>query len=239
MIRIAIVDDNVAHTETLKKMICQYADKNSTHVEVDKFADGFSFFEEYEKNPYDAVFLDLIMPGLSGMDIAKSLRKTNKKISIIFITATAQSAVMGYKVEALDYIIKPASYVNLCLAMNKLLKAYELNRRQKNIPIRQESNIVFLNTEDIIYIESVKHNCIFHTDHGDYNATLSIGALEEELEKYHLVRCQKSYIVNLARITKITNKSVQLGRNGVEVPISRDKQKLLMQKLGLFYGELT
>lgn len=238
MIRIAIVDDNVAHSEILYNMLFQYAKEQSISIDVDKFEDGFSFMDTYEKKTYDAVFLDLIMPGMDGMEIAKSIRRTNQIISIIFITSTASSAVMGYKVEALDYMIKPVSYTNLYFAMNKLIKVCERNRMKKSIQIKLEGSIIFVNTEDIIYIESVRHSCIFHTDEGDYTAVISIGALEEELEKYHFARCHKSFIINLARITKMTNKSVQLGKNGLEVPISREKQKALMQKLVLFYGDL-
>ena len=236
--KIAIVDDGVIYTESLGKMIDKYAEEKQLQIEVDKFVDGFAFFDNYEKRAYDAVFLDVIMPGFGGMEIAKLLRRTNKQISIIFVTTSAKSAVMGYKVEALDYMIKPVSYTNLRLVMNKLVRIYDANKNKKIVQIKTESETVFINTEDIIYIESSKHNCVFHTEQGDYTTVLSIGSVEKEYETYNFIRCQKSYIINLAHVKKITTKYVYLDYNNLQIPISRDKKQFLMLKLMLYYGDI-
>ena len=235
--RIAIVDDNVTHLETLGTMLRQYAQEKNIEVEVDKFTEGFTFFDEYEKRRYDAVFLDVIMTGMTGIEIAKILRKNDKHIAIVFATTSAKNAIMGYKVSAVDYMIKPISYTNLRLTMNKLIKIHENNKEKKILQLKIEGGVVFINVEDIVYVESRRHNCIFHTQTEDYTTSLSIGALEKEYEQYHLVRCQKSYIVNLAHVKKIEGNHVCLGEDKLLIPISRDKKKLLTLKLMVYYGE--
>ena len=235
--RIAIVDDNVTHLEALGTMIRQYAQEKNIEVEVDKFAEGFTFFDQYEKRRYDAVFLDVIMTGMTGIEIAKILRKSDKHISIVFATTSAKNAIMGYKVNAVDYMIKPISYTNLRLTMNKLIKIRENNKEKKIIQLKIEGGVVFINVEDVVYIESKRHNCVFHTQNEEYTTPLSIGAIEKEYEQYHLVRCQKSHIVNLAHVKKIKGNNVYLGENELPIPVSRDKKKLLTLKLMVYYGE--
>ena len=109
MIRIAIVEDDTGYRSQLGKYIEQYQSDFSETVSVSEFSDGLEIVEKY-KSEYDIILMDIQMKHMDGMQAAMRIRDMDKNVIIIFITNSAQFAVQGYKVEALDYVLKPIQY---------------------------------------------------------------------------------------------------------------------------------
>lgn len=106
--KIAICDDQEIQLELMERYIKEWAIKNSVEISIDKFnsAEEFLFeWEDYEK--YDAIFLDIEMKKMSGIELSNIIRKKNKTVNLVFVTGEFKYALHGYKVGALQYLMKP------------------------------------------------------------------------------------------------------------------------------------
>ena len=120
--KIAICDDQEIQLELMEKYIKEWAIKNSVEIYIDKFnsAEEFLFeWEDYEK--YDAIFLDIEMKKMSGIELSNIIRKKNKTVNLVFVTGEFKYALHGYKVGALQYLMKPIKKEDLfeCLDIIK------------------------------------------------------------------------------------------------------------------------
>ena len=106
MYKFAIVEDNEAAAEKLAGFLERYANENNEVFEIIKFHDALDFLDGY-RTVYDAVFMDIEMPGIDGMEAAHRLRRLDQKVILVFVTNMASYAVKGYEVNATDYIVKP------------------------------------------------------------------------------------------------------------------------------------
>lgn len=104
MISVAIVEDNPTESENLCSLLKQYGDDASIEIKITKFDNGFKFLDGY-KAVYDVVFLDIEMPEMDGMTVARKLRSFDRSIFIVFVTNMARYAIQGYEVDALDYFL--------------------------------------------------------------------------------------------------------------------------------------
>ena len=121
MIRIAIVEDDTGYRSQLRKYIDQYQSDFSETVSVSEFSDGLEIVEKY-KSEYDIILMDIQMKHMDGMQAAMRIRDMDKNVIIIFITNSAQFAVQGYKVEALDYVLKPIQYFAFSQVLHNAVK---------------------------------------------------------------------------------------------------------------------
>ena len=112
MIRIAIVEDDRHDREALKKCLNRYEKENQMKFSVTEFQDGEDIVTDYTAS-YDLIILDIEMAFLNGMKAAEKIRELDTNVIIIFITNMPQYAIQGYKVNALDYILKPISYLSI------------------------------------------------------------------------------------------------------------------------------
>ncbi|MDD2595550.1 MAG: LytTR family DNA-binding domain-containing protein [Bacteroidales bacterium] len=187
--------------------------------------DALSKIKEMEIN---LAFLDIQMPQLSGMELSKMLNGCG----VIFTTAFEQYAVDSYKVNAIDYLLKPFSYAEFLAAADKAYKWYELHNQTdiyaqvcRNIIVKSEYRQQVIRVDEIIYIESLKDYIIIHTDSGEKIQTLmSMKSVEEMLPDNLFYRVSRSFIVNLNKVKVIERNRVVFGKD--YIPIS-DKDAFL------------
>ncbi len=156
------------------------------------------------------IFADINMPDLSGMDFVKSL--TNKPY-IIFTTAYSEYAVEGFKVDAVDYLLKPISYSSFLKAANKVSGLIELTNNAQTETVKADASHLFVKSEykllrielaDIKYIESMHEYVKIHLASGSPVTTMvSMKAIEEQLPSSKFMRVHRSYIVNLIKISVV------------------------------------
>lgn len=151
MLSIAVVEDDIKYSATLKNYLVKYKDENKEDFEVDFFMNGYDFLESYEKKTYSIILLDIVMPGFDGLEVAKSVRRTDENASIIFVTNMAQYAIKGYEVNALDFVVKPINYINFSL---KLEKAINLQKRStsKKLVLDCVQGKIVLRIDEIYYL---------------------------------------------------------------------------------------
>jgi two-component system response regulator LytT len=180
-----------------------------------------------EKQP-DLVFLDINMPNLTGMELARLLQQHPGPIpKIIFTTAYNHYAIEGYRVNAVDYLLKPFNYEEFLRASNKVLELFEesSNQSQANIIddefifIKVEYQWVRTSLKDILYIESLKDYVKIHLVDAQKPilSLISLKALEEKLSSLKFMRIHRSYIVSLEKISAISKNSIFIGKTEITV----------------------
>jgi len=233
MIAIAVCDDSEAVVASLSGLIEHYAKETSQDIKIYKYDSGLQLLDKYTGN-YDIIFLDIKMPHIDGLETAKGIRKRDRSVSIIFLTSMVQYALEGYKVEALNYIVKPISYKRLKMELD----AWFQKRVQEtpSLVIKNNDGSFRIQLKEMIYIETSNRNVLVHTKNENLICHKKLKVLESELGSHGFSRCHSAYIVNLAYIKSIEQMDVRL-ITGEVIPISQTKKKSFMQSFARYYGE--
>lgn len=232
MIRIAIVEDEKRESDQLAEYIEQFSEETGEKFSIKCFESGFDFLSDYNAD-FELVLLDIEMPEIDGMQTAQRLREIDKNVAIIFVTNMAQYAIKGYSVNALDFMLKPISYQNLKL---KLQKAIDYVKKNTNfsLVVKTKTEHKRISIKDIRYVEVFGHFLVLHTEREDLQIRGSLSKLEEDARFCCFSRCNDYYLVNMCYVTAFTPTSVSL--NGIELPVSRRKKKEFFEKLTNFLG---
>jgi two-component system LytT family response regulator len=168
----------------------------------------------------DFIFLDIEMPGISGLDLAKSLR--SKSRFLIFITSHDKHAITAFGLKANHYLLKPVTLAQFALVVNELVKdevpaasASFPNKQLKFIKAGQKNSYYNLNFNDIISIQAQKNYVMITTVEGNFSTHLGISQIEEVLPPIDFIRLSKSYIIAKKEIRKIEGNLVKLKNNDV------------------------
>ncbi|NLB62686.1 MAG: response regulator transcription factor [Fibrobacter sp.] len=178
--------------------------------------------EFLEKNTVDLMFADIEMPDLSGMDLVKALKNPPQ---VIFTTAYESYAVESYRVNALDYLLKPFSYADFNQAAQKAL-----NRPVDNhIFVKSEYQVINIDLSQVTYIESMKDYVrIYRPPERPVMTLASLKSFEERLRPHGFMRVHRSFLLNLNEIQRI-EKSFALLSDGKEVPIGDQFREAFME----------
>ncbi|NLW39651.1 MAG: response regulator transcription factor [Tissierellia bacterium] len=219
IINIAIVDDEEVQVQLLTKYVENWACKKNIKLIVDSFYSGESFeFSWSMDKRYDVLLLDIQMPGLNGVELAKKIREEDQIINIIFITAIPDYIGEGYNVEAINYLIKPIDEKKLYECLDRAFE--KTPKEEKVLLVEEQGEIHRIVQGDILYIESFGHNLEINTIDERYNIRKNIGNMEKELDDKDFVRCHRSYIVGLRYVKRIGKNELELD-NGIIIPVSR------------------
>lgn len=200
---IAIDDEPLA----LKQMV-SYIDKTPFLTCVDSFDNALPALEFVQENKIDLIFADINLPDLNGMEFVKSLTNPPR---VIFTTAYEEYALEGYKVDALDYLLKPIGYPDFLKSANKALKWFDLQNNTSTVNVEQEHfitvksehKLIRINYADIRFIEGMREYVRFHLENNKPVMTLlSMKKLETDLPD-NFMRVHRSYIVNIDKVTTI------------------------------------
>ena len=224
-LNIAICEDEPLQTEYLKTSVTTWAESSGNLCNIMTFSSSEAFLFEYENNNiFDILFLDVEMSpsGVNksapdGIELAKRIRKNDKRAEIIFVTSHFELISEGYEVDALHYLIKPVPYGKLSAVLDKALTM--LSREPLSVIINVDGETVKLNERDILYVESFLHYIIIHTVNGEYKIKENLSSFSEKLSDMFF-RVHRSYLVSLAYVTRISRTSVILN-NKTELPLSR------------------
>lgn len=181
-----------------------------------------------KENQPDLVFLDINMPNLTGMELARLLQEQpGPTPKIVFTTAYNHYAIEGYRVNAVDYLLKPFSYEEFLRAANKVLQITEestnhfqtVTADDEFIFLKVEYQWVRISLKDILYIESLKDYVKVHLDDSQKTvlSLISLKALEEKLPSSKFMRIHRSFIVCLDKINAISKNSVFIGKTEITV----------------------
>jgi two-component system LytT family response regulator len=205
-----------------------------------KFSSAVAALEPVRSAPPDVLFLDIQMAELNGMEFARIIPENTR---IIFTTAFEQYALESYKVNALEYLLKPFSYADFLLAANKALQWHQLNEKTVSVPgknsidciyVKYESRLVQIPLSRILYIEGLKDYLKIYLE-GEIQPVVShitMKAMEEMLTDDLFMRVHRSFIVQKDRIKVVDHNRIVFGKTYIPVSDSyKDSfQKFLDQR---------
>ena len=234
MLRVALVEDDIDYTKELTSYLERYEKEYGEKINISVFADGDEIVEDYTAE-YDIILMDIEMKFMDGMTAAEKIRESDNEVVIVFITNTPQFVMQGYKVDALDYVLKPITYFAFSQRINRAIgRLKRRTSRYMTIPIK--GGMQKLDVSQIYYIEIYDHELTYYTRSGMYVTRGTMRAAEKELEKEGFFRCNKCYLVNLKYIEKIENNKVFVGKDIVQV--SRARKKILLDALNDYINEV-
>ena len=153
MLRAAIVEDEPVYAQLLESYFTRWcADKGITGS-VSVFTNPILFLDPYRAE-YQVVFMDIQMPHMNGMEVARKLRALDANVLLIFVTSLAQYAIQGYEVRAFDYVLKPLSYPDFMMKMSRVEHQMRMDTDEPETIISDANGKVKLVLKDILYIES-------------------------------------------------------------------------------------
>lgn len=227
-IRVAIVEDDVPQAELLSDFLSRFAQEKGFQLTTERFSSAVEMAETY-KGQFDILFLDIMMPGQTGMELAHEIRKNDPKTAIIFVTSLSQFAIEGYEVEALDYILKPLIYGEFRI---KMLRAFSKMKLDSEPVIRFEgqNGIFIIPVSNILYCETSGHSVIYHTSSGDFRKRIAMKQAENDLPAADFLRINSCYLVARKEIQGLENRFVIL-KNGERLLVSRPRLSSVMEYL--------
>ena len=215
MIAVAIVEDEESASKQLTEYINRYGKEQGEQFQVSLFSNVGSFLEPYKK--VDIVFMDIIMPGLNGMDGARQMREIDPETKIVFVTNMAQYAVQGYEVDALNRVVKAVK-----------------NHRRNLLSIEIPGGIQRVCVQDILYVEVEQHTVIYHTTDGEYRVRGTMKNVEQNLQKWHFLRCNNCYLINPRHMEWVRGYELKIGEDVLQ--ISHPRKKKFLEELADYYS---
>jgi DNA-binding LytR/AlgR family response regulator len=234
-----VVDDE----ELARNLLENYIGRLPHLTLVGKCRDPFEALEALSSQSVDLLFLDIQMPGMTGMEFLRTLKK---KPLVIFTTAYSEFALESYNYDATDYLLKPFGFERFVQAVNKATDLLALRKTAESSPalreqvaeapaakdfllVKSEHKVHRLRFEDISYVEGMREYVAFHTPQGRVLSLNSLKSLEEELPNDQFLRIHKSYIVAIGKIAAIEGNQVQIGKE--KLPIGASYREIVMAKL--------
>lgn len=232
MIRFAIIDDETEVANKLTSYIDKYFQINNCQCEVKFFDTASKFLENYHFD-FDAIFMDINMPGVDGMSATKELRRLDKNVKIIFVTSLAQYAIKGYEVNAFDFVVKPVNYYTFAMKLDRFMENYR-EKEEASIIIKANNSFIKTPVSDIKYIEVSDHKLIVHTISNDFVTYDTLSNYLNLLKNEPFSLCNRCYLVNLKYVNKVNKDAVYIGNNCIQM--SRRKYKEFMNSLNKYLG---
>jgi DNA-binding LytR/AlgR family response regulator len=231
-IRCLIVDDEPLARDLLegyvkKTPFLQLAGKCRSAVEA---------LEVIEEREVDLLFLDIQMPELTGLELSQAL---GKKIKVIFTTAFGEYALAGFKVNALDYLLKPFNYTDFLKAAHKAKEWFGLINNQapdkvsekESLLVKSDYKLIRIDLDDILFFEGMKDYVKIYQENQarPVLSLMTLKSLEEQLPAQRFMPIHRSFIINLSKVNAVERSHVQIGKEAI--PIAEKYKEKFQQYL--------
>ena len=237
MLRAIIVDDEAPARSELKFLLDELGS-------VDVVAEAASVREAIEKlKEYqcDVIFLDINMPEANGLQLANALQHLRYPPAVVFVTAYSEFALDAFKVNAIDYLVKPVESDRLAQAVARVQENVALHaqaQHSERIPVEKGGKKILIAIDKIRFVMARDDYAYLQTDTDRYFSTVSLAQLEKRLDGHGFFRVHRGYLVNLAMVEgvePVSGGTLLLTLNGVEdkIPVSRRRVSALKKALGL------
>ena len=233
MLRIAICDDSLEEQAHMGALVREYKSINAERFETELFCFGSAFDMLAALDgglSFDIILLDVMMPGLTGLEAAREMRSTGKASKIIFLTSSPEFAVESYDVEAFYYALKPIWKEKLFVLLDKAVA--ELNMgAEESLLIKSGAGITRILLSTVEFIEVVGRKILYlRIDKSVLEAAGSMNETQAVLARFpQFLKIHRSYIVNLHYIDKLTQRNVKMS-SGLLVPLPKANYPLLKEK---------
>lgn len=217
-LQIAICDDLEEERVILSRMLRNYARRQGLSLQVHFFVSGEELLQSVRRaNACQVLFLDIYMPGISGVETARRLRAAGYGASIVFATTSTDHGVDSFEVRASDYLVKPFRQEEVDRALDWCLE--HMPEPLRSLSVYAEGEIQEFPLASVLYIEVLGHQSHIHTLRQTVVVRKSLDDLERAVDSPDFFRCHRSFLVNLNHAERIESSDFLMS-DGARIPIS-------------------
>ena len=237
MLKAMIVDDEAPARSELRFLLDELG---QTEV-VAEAASVREAIEKLREHPCDIMFLDVNMPEANGLKLAEGLQTLKFPPAVVFVTAYSEFALEAFRVNAVDYLVKPVETERLAQAIARVRDNVSLHmqaQKTERISVEKGGKKILISVDRIRFVMARDDYAYLQTDKDRYFSTVSLAQLEKRLEGYGFFRVHRGYLVNLSMVEEVepvSGGTLLLTLNGVseKIPVSRRRVSLLKKALGI------
>ena len=233
-IRAAICDDEEFFRNELKKFVSEYGNEMDVNMSIDLYDNAKELMNNIlsKSKEYDLLFLDVEMPGMTGIEMADALRKIDPWVCISFVTSYDAFAIQAFRLDALDYVMKPIKYTQVkhIIEKAKIQIDYRKNAQKaekRYLKIKSGYEDVLIDLQNVIYIEKRRNQCVFHKSDEEICCYEPLKNVYERLDNDVFMYTHQGYIANFNYI-----KEVKKDKKDISETIQKKAEELL-ENIGL------
>lgn len=232
MTEVAIIEDDVNYALGLEEYFKRYGEETGCVFSVTRFTSAVDFLTGYKGN-YGIICMDIDLADMDGMRASRKLREIDSISALLFVTNIAQCAVMGYEVNAMDFMVKPVGYANFKVKIARALEYLKTAKADK-IMITNKQGVRVVGVREIRYIDVLGHTVTFHLKSENVSAWGTLKKYEDELKGLGFSRCASSFLVNLRFVTGV--KDYDCFVDGEKLQISYARKKPFLKDVADYLG---
>ncbi len=230
---ISLCDDNTIERGYIKQLVHDWSLQSGAAVDVREYPSAEALLFDYCDCPPDVLLLDIEMPGMNGVELAKKLRSQAETVQIVFITGYPDFIAEGYDVSALHYLLKPVSVDKLREVLDRAYQTVCENRAPETAIFRSGTESLRFPLSQLEYIAALGHSTVLSAGGRTYDLSVSISEVEKTLGDGFL-RCHRSYIVNLRYVRAVSGDRLTLD-DGTKIPVARSMKKTVAEAFIQYY----
>ena len=238
MVLKAIIVDDEAPARSELKFLLDELGQTEVVAEAASVREAIEKLKEY---PCDVMFLDINMPEASGLQLAEALQHLKYPPAVVFVTAYSEFAIEAFKVNAIDYLVKPVESERLSQALARVREHVSLHakvQKLERIPVEKGGKKILIGIDTIRYVMARDDYTYLQTDNDRYFSTVSLAQLEKRLDGHGFFLVHRGYLVNLSLVCEVEPVSggtllLTLDSCEDKVPVSRRRVSSLKKALGI------
>jgi DNA-binding LytR/AlgR family response regulator len=203
--------------------IADYFTRKGYMAEISGFETGEALLDAFSPGIFDIVFIDIGLPGMSGMDTARKIRESDRDCALIFVTVSADYAMDGFGVQASGYVVKPIEREKMDKTLHLCRDKLERGARRIRIPVSREGH-VDIPLANIRYAEAYNRGTRLYLRGGDIETRLKLEDVERQLGGTPFLHCHGSFIVNMNHVDDVGTEDFSM-QGGGSVPIRKNGRK--------------
>lgn len=232
--KIIILEDESRQSQLLSDYLAKFhAEHPEFEYVLQIYERGFQLLDTYARDA-DLIFLDINLPDMLGIDVAKRIRNADQRVMIIFVTNLSQYAIEGYSVNAFDYILKPISYFSFSKKLERALRVLSYRSSTLMLDLKTKEGGQRIPADSVIYINVFAHDLYIHTATETFTQWGTLSKYEQLLKSAHFVRCSAGCLVNLKYVQGVRKEQAVVA--GDMVTISRSRRKAFLHALAQYKG---
>lgn len=217
---IALCDDVASDAQAIARCVCEYLDREELYAKLDTFPSGEALLESGPEK-YSLAILDIYMGGINGMETARALLRTNKRLQVIFASSSIDFAAEAFSIDALHYIVKPVDKEQLFRALDRF---FESHYAMKTVAVKAGRLEEHIYLSDILYIEAEGKRSKIHLKQGVLEVSQSLSQMAALLPPGDFCNPIRWALVSMREISAVPGAAVKLS-DGTEIPVSRSKRE--------------
>ncbi len=232
--KIVVLEDDANQARQINDYLLQYQQVHAGfQYAVKTYSSGRRLLEEYRPDT-DLLLLDIQLPDMLGIDVARQIRQNDPRVMIIFVTNLAQYAIDGYSVNAFDYVLKPLNSFSFSKKLERAMRVLSHDENMLKLEIKSKDGNRWIAADAVTYIEVRSHEVVIHTEREIIRRWGTLAQYEEQLKPLHFIRCNASFLVNPKYVRTVIRDQVDVAQD--MLPISRTFRKEFLNTLAQYKG---